>query len=157
MDFRPNLSCSLRPRSQSRFAHTCSSIDWGQKEKIRICFTACCLRCWGRSFPSQCSATSCQQLAVYVCPHVETQFKRRGGRRPSSYRRPTKRNASPVVEFVRGAAMDLLANNHELKRGLDAFTKVKSSVQGEAVGWLDHVLAKLVPCYLIWKGRSAWE
>lgn len=25
VDFRPGLSCSLRPRSQSRFAHTCSS------------------------------------------------------------------------------------------------------------------------------------
>ena len=33
------------------------------------------------------------------------------------------------------------ANNHELKQGLDAFTKVKSSVPDEAVGWLDHVLA----------------
>jgi hypothetical protein len=28
-----------------------------------------------------------------------------------------------------------------VKRGLDAFTKVKSSVPDEAVGWLDHVLA----------------
>jgi len=34
-----------------------------------------------------------------------------------------------------------LPNNHEVKRGLDAFTKVKSSVPDEAVGWLDHVLA----------------
>ena len=64
------------PKPLCTHTHTCSSIDWGHKEKIRICFTACCLRCWGRSFPSQCSATSCQQLAVYVCPHVETQFKR---------------------------------------------------------------------------------
>lgn len=53
----------------------CTHLLFWHKEKIRICFTACCLRCWGRSFPSQCSATSCQQLAVYVCLHVETQFK----------------------------------------------------------------------------------
>jgi hypothetical protein len=70
-----HAACGLGAKA-ALHTHTCSSIDWGHKEKIRICFTACCLRCWGRSFPSQCSATSCQQLAVYVCPHVETQFKR---------------------------------------------------------------------------------